>query len=99
MTALQRAEAIVRKHSRKKRPALVDAIHRACIEHSNAELERKREALAEVARLKAELAAARTAGAVEELRRLACEWAEWKTRPVMVWDLRDRADQLEGKNG
>ena len=41
VTALERAEAIVRKHSRKKRPKLTASIHEAIIAHSNAELNRR----------------------------------------------------------
>ncbi len=66
MTALERAEKIAARvfNPDPNGPLplteeywrwLVDAIHRACIEHSNAELERKRQALAEVERLRAQV--------------------------------------------
>lgn len=57
VTALERAEAIADKLLRTQftRTWLVDEIHRAIIEHSNAELELKREAPAEVDRLRAEI--------------------------------------------
>lgn len=44
MTALERADAAVTEwlHADHSRKSLRDAIHRACIEHSSAELERRR---------------------------------------------------------
>lgn len=46
MTALERADAAVTEwlHADHSRKSLRDAIHRACIKHSNAELERRRKA-------------------------------------------------------
>lgn len=43
MTALERAESIVTRYTPSGHDSLRDAIHRAIIEHSNAELERRRE--------------------------------------------------------
>ena len=48
MTALERAESIVTRYTPSGHDSLRDAIHRAIIEHSNAELERRREVEARV---------------------------------------------------
>ena len=54
-----------------------------------------------IAQMDSKLATAKRDGAVEELRRLADEWAELYSRNVYITDastlLRDRADELEGK--
>lgn len=54
----------------------------------------------EIDKLRAELAAAKRQGAAEELRRMADEWPAGRvSRSYLLWKLRSRADELDGKNG
>lgn len=103
VTALERAEAAVSSFEESRglrlyshRDTLVELIHAACVEHSNAELERKREALRSTDRLQQRLTAAENAN--DDLRRLIDETlasAPRLKREGAADELRRLADKAE----